>query len=215
MDINKFIEKREFLYHLTDRRNFKIIHRNGIMLSTKSIVDQSNLSVQDRLDFVRNRRPVCCIINVNDTTYHIRDQRPISLKNLSKCLTNGLNVGDFIQILNNRVFFWPTVKRLQSHYNRYADDNPLIIRVPTAEFLAINLHTEFCRLNSGATRSNCHHNGAPPERGLETFLPANLYDNSIGSVAEVTFPSSCQLCETFHIGYSPNGPWTLKSINQN
>jgi len=76
----------------------------------------------------------------------------------------------------------------------------------------LNRNAEFCRLNSGATRSSSYYDGAPPPRGEETFLLAEEYENNVGSVAEVTFPNSCQLPEVFHIGDSPQGRWRATSL---
>ena len=207
MEIEKFLKKCEFLYHLTDPRNFEIIIKDGILLSTERILEQSNLSEEQRLTILRNRRPVHKTIDINGQTYYLRDQRPISVTNLSKCLTPGYDVGDFLQLLNNRVFFWPNLKRLYSHFNRYANENPIIIKVPTLEMLKINSHPEFCRLNSGATRSNSYLNGAPPERGEGTFVSAEQFNYHAGDVAEVTFYGTCRLPKKFFIGNSPSGSW--------
>lgn len=207
MEIEKFNARNEFLYHLTDRRNWEIIKDVGLLLSTELIVNQSNLNEEEKNTILRNRRPVHTQIFINGYSYFLRDQRPISAKNLSKCLTNGWTVSDFLYHLNRRVFFWPTISRLLSHYGRYAHENPIIIKVSSSSMLALNEHAEFCRLNSGATRSSSYLNGAPPERGEETFQPASLYNLPVGSVAEVTFPNTCKLPKKIFIGNNPNGPW--------
>ena len=68
--------------------------------------------------------------------------------------------GDFIEFLNEHVFFWPGVKlgpirygaRLLDHYE---EQSPAVIRVCTATLLAENrlLTPLFCAFNSGAPRS--------------------------------------------------------------
>jgi hypothetical protein len=207
MKIEDFINKRPFLYHLTDVRNLELIKTNGLLLSTKSIVDKSRMDTNDKISFIRNRRQFHSTVEIDNQTYFIRDQKPISLTNLQKCLTNDWSTGDFLQHLNSRVFFWPTIARLERHYNRYQTEKPVIIKVSSRLLLELNPNADFCRLNSGATRSNSYLDGAPPKRGIETFLPADMYDNTVGSVAEVTFPNHCQLPTDFFTGGSPNGPW--------
>lgn len=207
MEIDKFIERNEFLYHLTDRRNWDIIKEVGSLHSTELIVNRSNLDEAEKNKILHNRRPVHAQIPINGFSYFLRDQRPISEKNLIKCLTNGWTVSDFLYHLNRRVFFWPTINRLRSHYDRYAHENPIIIKVSSRTMLALNKDAEFCRLNSGATRSSSYLNGAPPERGEDTFQPASLYKLPVRSIAEVTFPNSCELPKKFYIGNCPDGPW--------
>ena len=207
MKLEDFIVKKAFLYHLTDKDNLEIIKRYKELLSTESIVELSSLNAKEREDLLSNRRKNHEIIKTGEEQYKIRDQRPISIVNLVKCLTSGFTIKDFFKMLNSRVFFWPTIKRLESHYKRYRKENPVIIRVSTRELLELNKHAEFCRLNSGATRSNSYLNGAPPERGEGTFSSSELFKYSVGKVAEVTFPKVCKLPPNISIGNSPDGPW--------
>jgi hypothetical protein len=212
MKIEEFIKKKEFLYHLTDSDNLEKIKAEKKLLSTEAILNLTSFVENERIEFLSQRRKTHEIIEIGEDKYHIRDQRPISLLNLVKCLTTGFSVKDFFRMLNNRVFFWPTLQRLNSHYKRYSSENPIIIRVATEELLKINPHSEFCRLNSGATRSNSHLKGAPPERGNGTFLPAEEFKYTVSKVAEVTFPGSCKLPRSIYIGKSPEGPWEESTL---
>lgn len=209
MNIDRFIETHPFLYHLTDSRNFDLILKHKKLFSTQELVIKSDLEAEFKTSFLRSRRPRHFVLNIDNQQYFIRDQRPISEKNLAKCLTPGWGIEDFYSLLNNRVFFWPTIKRLQSHYARYKAENPVIIKVKSSEILTINLHAEYSRLNSGATRSNSYLGGAPPLRGEGTFLSAEKYNRSVSSVAEVTFQEKCILPESVYYGNNPSGPWTL------
>jgi hypothetical protein len=126
---------------------------------------------------------------------------------LSKSLFNDINYQEFIELLNKRVFWWPTLNRLNRHYLRYQQENPVILRVNTKDILLINKQVEFCHLNSGATRCHPSYGGNAPTRGYETFLAPDQYSKSIASVAEVTFPGICVLPNDIWIGNSPNGKW--------
>gem|GEM_PF-1486923 len=207
MDLQKFILRHPFLYHLSDARNLSQIVKEGKLYSSVELAEKSSLDDEDKKKIILQRRPTHKLIPIEGVIYYIRDQRPVSEKNLLKCLTPGWTLANFYLLINSRVFFWPTVKRLESHFSRYRAENPVIIRVSTEEILKINQNAEFCRLNSGATRSSSYLDGAPPVRGDGTFLSADQYDRSVSSVAEVTFPGSCILSKAIFVGNTPNGPW--------
>jgi hypothetical protein len=207
MDKQEFTKKKAYLYHLTDKDNLANILKTKQILSTESIINLTSWDEEQKDNFLSKRRKVHEVINTSTTNFKIRDQKPISLTNLVKCLSKGITTGEFFKLLNMRVFFWPTIKRLESHYKRYAGENPIIIKVETSEIFKINSNPEFCRLNSGATRSNSHLNGAPPERGIDTFLPAERSNLKVSQVAEVTFPAKCSLPSKLYIGKTPAGPW--------
>jgi hypothetical protein len=153
------------------------------------------------------KRDSTIILKVKNKEYHIRDQKPISIKVLSRCLTDGWKYSDFIEFLNKRVFFWPTMNRLERHFNTYVAEKPIILRFNTEDLLEINNHAQFCRLNSGATRCNSYLGGNAPQRGPKTFLTASDYTLGIGTVAEVTFPGECKLPKDYWQSRSPGGPW--------
>lgn len=206
MNLNEFSAKNEFLYHLTDNRNFANIINQKRILSTTGIVELSN--IENKEAFLRSKRNEHTIININGTEYRIRDQRPISLIVLNRSLTHGWNSENFIEHLNRRVFLWPNKNRLIRHYNRYANENPIILRFRTEDIFLLNPNVEFSRLNSGATRCSSHWDGNAPERGPETFQNADAYTLPIRTVAEVTIPDFCEIPSIFHTSGHPEGPWT-------
>jgi len=210
MDINKFIINRPTLYHLTNENNLPIILKHGRIYSTNSLIEMS--SNLDYYPIKRQRRPNHITIDVNGDMISIRDQRPISEKALQKCLTNNWTCADFYEFLNNRVFTWPTLDRLHRHYERYKNENPIIIALDTALLFETNPNPLFSRLNSGATRANSYLGGVPPSRGKETFLPAHLYENTITSVAEVTFEHELRLPENIEVMNFDTGHKTRLSV---
>ena len=203
MDIISFAKLRPYLYHLTDRENFKQIAKDNRLISTTVIAEQ--VDHPDSTSFLRTKRPSHVKMQNGTTTYIIRDQKPISEVVLRRSLENGCSYEDFLYLLNSRVFFWPTLSRLQRHFKRYEQENPIIIRVETEAIFALNQQPMFCQYNSGATRCSSHWGGNAPQRGHNTFLQADRYNLSIGSVAEVTFEGCCILPDNFNIGDSPNG----------
>lgn len=203
MDLQLFIEKRPYLYHLTSKANFANIVREKKLYSANELIKLSE--EKEHIKVKTQKRDNHYPILVNGTEILLRDQRPISLKALSKCLTDGWSAGDFLMHLNERVFMWPTLDRLWRHYNRYAHESPMILRFSTEHVFAVNKHPKFCRLNSGATRANSYLGGKPPERGANSFVTASKFDLPIRDVAEVTFEKYCLLPEEFHVGNAPDG----------
>lgn len=210
MNINKFIKLRPYLYHLTDRENLDNILSLKRLLSTTTIISKSD--ILDKDGFLTSKRATHTEIYINATKYKIRDQRPISILALGKCVDGGWSASDFIASLNKRVFFWPTITRLNTHYQRYRSEDPIIIRMRTEKLFEINKNPRFCRLNSGATRANSHLGGIAPARGPNTFLTAEYYSLTPGSVVEVTFEDFCDLPESLHLGNTPYGPWEKRIL---
>ena len=188
MNLEKFIEQRPYLYHLTNIQNAENILAEKKLYSTNSIIELSGDN-PDNLN--KRRRTDHTEVKVGEKSFFLRDQRPISELALAKCLTDNWKVPDFIYHLNDRVFMWPTIDRLWRHFNRYEHENPIIFRFPTKEIIETNPHVKFCRLNSGATRANSYLGGKAPERGQHTFLTAENFERSIREVAEVTFEGIC------------------------
>jgi len=206
MDLEKFIEKTPYLYHLTSQTNAANIIASRQLFSANQLI---TLTGDDALQKVkREKRPVHLQLTVDGVAISLRDQQPISHVALPKCLTDGWNIGDFLYHLNERVFMWPTLKRLWSHFGRYESENPVIFRFSTRDMLAANPHVKFCRLNSGATRANSYLGGKPPERGPNTFQTAADFNLPVGQVAEVTFENQCTIAGTFSYSERPDGEFS-------
>lgn len=209
MEKKDFIKEIEFLYHLTSEENSKIILENRTIESAVEVINGSNMDSQEKTQFLRNRRDGHLFVeNKKGQTIMIRDQNPISIKSLAKCLTDGWNPGDFIYHLNNRVFFWPNIYRLRVHYSKYRNENPVIIKCRTMDILELNKNVKLCHLNSGATRCHPKWDGAPPPRGSNSFVDIEDFDQGIKRIAEVTFEGSCNLPENLWMARNSEGPWT-------
>ncbi len=203
MDLNKFIDKHPYLYHLTSSTNATNIIAEKRLFSANELISLSGDKVIQKVK--RERREQHLPLVVNGISISLRDQQPISPVALPKCLTDGWQMADFLYHLNDRVFMWPNLKRLWSHYGRYENEKPTIFRFSTADILAANPHVKFCRLNSGATRANSYLGGKAPERGPNTFQTAAEFNLPVNQVAEVTFERACIISGTFSYGKSPEG----------
>jgi hypothetical protein len=202
MDLEQFIEKTPYLYHLTSPTNAANIILQRRLFSANELITRSGN--EDIQNIKREKRGKHFSLVVDGVAISLRDQQPISPVALPKCLTDGWNIGDFLYHLNDRVFMWPTLKRLWSHFNRYESEKPVIFRFPTRAVVEANPHIKFCRLNSGATRANSYLGGKAPDRGPNTFLSATDFNLPARDVAEVTFESQCTIVGSFSYGDRPD-----------
>src|SRR5439155_7137821 len=104
------------------------------------------------------------------TKYVIRDQWPLYAGNIA--LEARCSFEDIIQLLNERVFFWPgwhtgPIGYGRRHFERYENESPAILRVPTEKLYAANSDAspQYCRYNSGLPRCS---NGLGRPRGTST-----------------------------------------------
>lgn len=178
-----------------------------MLLSSTAIATEAIHDPADRQKFIRERRPDHVVLSGKKRQFSIRDQRPISMVVLERSLTPGWTAADFIELLNGRVFFWPTINRLTRHFERYSAESPVIIRVESQALLDLNAHVEFACLNTGATRCHPKYGGNAPTRGDGTFQSAKDIRYPLSAIAEVTFPVSCLLPQKIWIGKSPDGLW--------
>lgn len=206
MEITEFIKSREYLYHLTDERNVALILAKRKLISTQEIVNISTLTNSEKAEFLRNKRVghKSIILSKSEDIIQIRDQDPISMKSLARAAKVP---GDFLEILNQRVFFWPTLKDLNIHFERYRDEKPIILRFSTADIVELNSQPEFCHLNSGAPRCSPHYGGNPAPRDRSIFKIAQNFDLPKGRVREFTLVGSADLPLKFWKSSSPLGPW--------
>ena len=209
MDLQSFIKRRPYLFHLTDRSNLPLILESKQLFSTQHLVGNSTLSPEEQVDFLRSKRSGHKKITINGNEISIRDQDPISMKALAKAIDVGSTPNDFLEILNERVFFWPTVKDLKIHFERYKQEQPIILMLETEKIVEINSEPEFCHLNSGAPRCSPYHDGKPAPRNRNTFQTAENFEMTPGKVREFTILNFARLPSKVWTSESPEGPWVL------
>jgi hypothetical protein len=98
-------------------------------------------------------------------TATLRDQKPLSEKNLARCLT-GCDAATWYRVLNERVFFWLDRQRLKTLMSaaEYSGKLHTVIQVDTAELLRRHEErVELAHMNTGNTRP------FPHPRGPSTF----------------------------------------------
>ena len=101
----------------------------------------------------------------------VRDQKPMSESALGNCLIE-MSPNEWYQLLNGKVFFWPTYERLIRllRGKEYKNRPHCVLTVDTAQLLERHAgRVKLSPYNSGCTLYN------PPERGRGTFLPLEDY----------------------------------------
>lgn len=163
------------LYHMAELGSWPSIQRHGL-LSTSALLDRFEITGVARAALEERHRPESVPIEhpVHGTAV-IRDQKPMSDGGLVRAFQaagEDLTPTAWYRLLNEKVFFWLTTKRLSklSGAEAYRENRKTILTVDTAQLLL--RHRERVRLspmNSGCTRP------MPHPRGRRTFLPLNEY----------------------------------------
>lgn len=202
--VAQFAKIRPYLYHLTDRRNVRGIRITRTLQSAAELMKQAG----DGL-FLRRKRATSVVVRIGRSQVTIRDQRPLHRGNIT--FESDWSFEDVIESLNERVFFWPgnhngPISYGERHFERYVDEHPVIVRIPTEDLFASNSTAEptFCRYNSGSPRCS---QGVGSPRGPRTFLSCASADFTAGKVVEVTFVQNVELPRSTELSDSAFGPW--------
>jgi hypothetical protein len=139
----------------------------------------------------------------------ICDQGPLYSRNIA--LSPGFTFPALIELLNGYVFFWPgldagPIKSGRNHFERYRDDHPSVIRVPTASLFALGPSPTplFSRYNTGAPRFS---RGQASPRGPDVFLSHERFPGVASDVIEVGFRGSIRLPTTAEVSNEPFAAW--------
>jgi hypothetical protein len=200
--VQRYVNVRPYLYHLTDRSNL------GRIRETPTLVPAAILMVRaGRTDLLRIRRRGH--VQLETTGILIRDQAALHRGNLR--LVQGYTFEDFIESLNRRIFFWPgtsagPINYGIRHFKRYNKERPVILRIGFQSLMLANPAAEphYCAYNSGSPRCS---NGERSPRGPKTFLSAAEFTGTPSRVVEVIFDSEIALPADTKVGRHPAGPW--------
>jgi hypothetical protein len=172
MTIDELVENYPRLYHMATGGSWTTIQRHGLM-PTVHIVRTSALPASQQTQLLTQRRPVSTAIAhpvIGSVT--IRDQAPLREQFLTLALTD-MTATQWLELLNDRVFFWLHPGRLQGLLNarRYRNHVQDVLTVNTSSLVgAYESQIRLSPINSGAT---LYPNA--PQRGSGTFLPIGKY----------------------------------------
>jgi hypothetical protein len=112
-----FSELYPHLYHMAHEDAWEQIRRYGL-LSTSTLLSLWEVKGKQRSAIEREvRRNEVELRHPRHGKVVIRDQKPLYERKLRKALID-CTVQEWCQLLNRRVFFWPTVERLVTHIQR-------------------------------------------------------------------------------------------------
>lgn len=172
VDPEVLISRFPYLYHMAECGSWPSIRKHGL-LSTSALLDLFEIKEGER-DAIESELRLTNIA-VQHTKLGravIRDQCPMSISGLGRCLADGISPGQWLRTLNGRVFFWVSEKRLlrllgASNYAAHEHDVLILdTRLLMRDYLQ---KIELCAMNSGATKPY------PWPRGMHTFLPVEKY----------------------------------------
>jgi hypothetical protein len=168
----EFIAVYPRLWHMAEDGSWPSIQQNGL-LSTAALLDLYRIDGARRFELLsRNRRESVKITRAGLPDAVVRDQKPMSDSALQKCLQAGMTPRQWYEMLNEKVFFWLSRKRLRRLLNAraYRNQAHTVLTVRTETLL--DAHRDrilLSPINSGSTIWN------PQPRGPSTFLPMSEY----------------------------------------
>lgn len=172
MDVDELISLYPRLYHMAEGGSWPSIQLHGLM-TTSQIVDACSPTPEVSAAILEQRRPRNVVLDhATLGQLVIRDQAPLREQFLINSLSD-LTVAQWLEMLNNRVFFWLHADKLNTllsarRYRNLAHD---VITVDTASL--VTAYADRIRLspiNSGAT---LYPNATI--RGSDTFMAIGSY----------------------------------------
>lgn len=182
--LETFVELRPFAFHVTREANVASLADSMMLRPAAEILLAGGLP-----ELVRSRREEAVTVRLEGQELVINDQRPLILKNAK--LSPVWSSGDFIEFLNQHVFFWPGGKGKpggygERYWSHYEKEGSAVLRMATGSLFAANKEREplFCAYNSGALRMQW---GKPVARGPDLFQPAGSFPFTAGRARELVF----------------------------
>lgn len=194
VSIDDVVRRYSTLYHMAEPGSWPSIRDRGL-LGTSALLDLYGITGSERSTIEGEHRPESVLIRrpgLPDAT--IRDQKPMSVKALTRVLDPGVQPSDWFRELNSKVFFWVRRERLKTMMNAraYRKMAKTVLEVDAAALLTHHAHAvRLATINTGAT----HRFAA--RRGRRTFLdlgafPKGRLSGVVELVVEIGVPRICE-----------------------
>ena len=171
--VEDLIERHPYLFHMAEDGAWPSIRERGL-LTTSALLDLYKVEGETRDLVQRTQRKTKVPLHDPELgSVMIRDQKPLPETKLATCLVDGLSTADWYVMLNERVFFWLTPKRLETllQARAYRSEPQTVITVDTAALLERHHdRVELSPINSGSVMPMAR------PRGLATFRSIADYD---------------------------------------
>ena len=167
----KLIDLHPVLFHVSLAASFEQVQKHGLR-STTALLDLFEYSGVERFAMESRKRPKRALLRhpLHGEVW-LNDQRPLHEKVLERCCPEGVTPQGWIQELNRRVFFWPSLERLKRLHEAKAAKSykRLVFEIKTEDLLKhFGAQVELSPINSGATFPL-----GPAQR--HSFLPLNTF----------------------------------------
>jgi len=168
--LERLCELYPTVYHMAYPANRPSLERHGFR-SVSNLLELFEVNERERI--VTSRRATALLLrhpHYGEVT--LRDQKPLSESALTKCLLGRLTPADWYRILNEHIFFWPTIERAEKLLaaQAYRHSENLILEVSAERLLTRYWpHVRLSPINSGSTLFN------PQPRGRSTLVHPNEY----------------------------------------
>ena len=168
---SQLIERYPVLYHMASPNCWPSMQQLGL-LSSSALVELFEVPEPRRTALLTSqRRGTETLLHAIHGSASLRDQKPLSEKNLARCLID-CSSSDWYRILNERVFFWLNRDRLLTLMSaaEYAGEPHTVLELDTAGLLSQHLdRIELAHMNTGNTRPFAHPRGASTFRSLKNY----------------------------------------------
>jgi hypothetical protein len=170
--ISELVQRYPVLYHMASWGSWPMIQKYGLLSSSK-LIDLFEVPEPRRTQLLSTQRKKSELLShpVHGTAA-LRDQKPLSAKNLARCLRD-CDPASWYRILNERVFFWLDRERLITLMSakEYVGKDHTILQIDSSDIVERYAdQIELAHMNTGNTRP------FPHSRGRDTFRSMKDYD---------------------------------------
>ncbi len=192
-ELGELLKACPTLFHMAAAGSWPSIQRHGL-LSTSALLDRFGTAGMPRRRLEEDHRASSVCLGAGVV---IRDQKPMGEARLRRCLPEDMQPSDWYRLLNGRVFFWLTLRRLHTLLEaapyRAAEHDVLEI---DAERLVADYRPviELCPINSGAVGRSFSKRDRTTFRSIQDYDFARRRRSALHSrpagecVVELTIP---------------------------
>jgi hypothetical protein len=175
MTPDQFLDRCKFVCHVGPIGIWEQIAKHGFRTAEQLILE-SDLSEDERQRLLSTPRRESIRLSVKGGEVLLRDQGPLfARKNLTSVLGDGLDVSDWVRLLNRRVFFFTdqlSMQKLRDKYIELDGAQEVIWLSPLRVIRMEGLCLELTNQNSGAIARR-----RGPQKMADTFVPFSSFPN--------------------------------------
>ena len=174
MDTDDFVARHPRLYHLAHADSWPGLQRHGLLSASQLVHLFDAPQTAEGGEVLEQRRPEPVeLSHPEHGTAVLRDQRPLNETKLATALAEGMTVQQWLRLLNDLAFFFPTEDGLAGLVKVYGHEPVVVLTVKTSSL--VRKHEVWVRLASINTGSVLY---KPASRGRETFLSIRRFDKT-------------------------------------